>query len=318
VLSIFFLPFGAMAEYDDDAQVKKKEKLLNILTSMPVEDRQGLESLFRYLMADGDFGYTLFGDKPVAFSDFYIDLELGFFFDESTLNSFAVIHKGWLLWQKYKSYFPSHSFILIDYVNPDYTVIGFALYHKQKIEVLYDKYQPLMSIVFGHADHIPTFLNPPMLEPLKAKCNKNLYHQAQGLLLGYDEKNTERFRDKFAFTDALMSGPFDLDGLNAKSTKNILSNLREQTAIPSDPNCKEFRVGDMICQLNYLSDRLKPMRLSLREETLSPIKIPKYMAFEGEHEILTRQKAYDTIRDHLIEIYFAENFLEIILLRLQS
>lgn len=317
--TVLFLPLLAFAECYDGMHTKQTENLQNILTSMPIEDRQDLECLFRYLMADGDFAYALFGDKPIAFSDFYVDLELGFFFNQSTLNSFATIYKGWLVWQKYKSSFPSNSFILMDYVSVDYKLIGFVLYHKQKVQALYDKHQPLMNIVFQDVDRIATVICSPTLEHLKLEYDKHLYHQALGLLLGYDATNAKRFRDKFELIDALMIGPFALEGLNVKTTETILLNLQDKKSIDSQySNFRELKIPDIIRQLNNLSDNLKVINLSLRDETLSPIKIPKYMAFEGDQEVIARQKAYDKIRDRLIKIYFSENFLEIILSRLQS
>jgi|GEM_PF-3053798 len=313
-LTVFFFPLATFA--DENIYAKHAENTLN---SMPTEDRQDLECLFLYLMADGDFAYTLFGDKPMALSDFYIDLESGFFLTRSTLNSVAIVYKGWLVWQKYKSSFPSISFILADYMTPDYKLTGFVLYHKQKVQALYDKHQPLMKMVFGDVDHIAKFLCTPTLDHLKLGCDKHMYHQALGLLLGYDERNAKKFRDKFELIDALMKGPFALEGLNAKMTKTILLSLQEKKPLYyKQTDFKESKSSDIIQQLNGLCEHLKVINLSLRDATLSPFKIPKYMVFEGDQEVLKTQNAYDKIRDKLNEIYFSDNFLEIILSRLQS
>lgn len=316
---VFFLPLLTAEDHHENTHTKQAENIQNFLTLMPIEDRHDLESLFRYLMADGHFAYTLFGDKPMALTDFFVDLEYGFLFNQATLNSFATVYKGWLVWQKYKAFFPSNSFVFIDHVSPDLKLIGFILYHKQKVQAIYDKYRPLMNNVFGDVDRIPTFICSPTLVDSKLGDDDHLYHYALGLLLGFDEINVERFREKFALTNALKSGPFAFEQLNAKCTNNILFSLQDKKSVFSEhSDFRGFRISDIIRRLNFLTDNLKVRSLSLRDDALSPIKIPKYMAFEGDQEVFKRQKSYDEIRNKLIEIYFSDNFLEIILSRLQS
>ncbi|CDR33763.1 hypothetical protein [Criblamydia sequanensis] len=310
-----FLPWMALGFNEDRPHITN---IQNILKHMPIEDRQDLESLFRQLMADGDFGYTLFGDKPLACSDFYVDLELGFLFTQETLNTFANLHKGWLVWQKYKSLFSSKTFVLLDYVTADYNIIGFVLYHKPKVETLYDTHQPLMNEVFGGPDRINSFLVFPT-SVLELEVDRPLYYQALGLLLGYDEVSVKRFKDKYDLINAFISAPFAIDELNPKNKEAILSGLEDKKFNSfRSHNFREFKVPDKIKQLNDLSNNLKSIRLTQREEVLSPIKIPKYMGSAQDQEVKSKQKSYDKIREKLVEIYFSEQFLEIILSRLVS
>lgn len=310
-----FLPWMALGCNEDRPHATN---IQNILKHIPIEDRQDLESLFRHLMADGDFGYTLFGDKPLACSDFYVDLELGFLFTQETLNTFSNLHKGWLVWQKYKSLFPSKTFVLLDYVTADYNIIGFVLYHKPKVEILYDTYQPLINEVFGGLDQINSFLVFPTAES-KLEVDRPLYYQALGLLLGYDEVSVKRFKDKYDLINAFISAPFAIDELNPKNIEAILSGLDDKKLeYFRSHNLREFKVFDKIKQLNDISNNLKPIPLTQRGEALSPIKIPKYMGSAQDEEVKSKQKLYDRVRDKLVDIYFSEQFLEIILSRLVS
>lgn len=311
-----FLPWMALGCNEDRPQ---STDIQNILKHMPTEDRQDLESLFRHLIAEGDFGYTLFGDKPLACSDFYVDLELGFLFNQETLNSFANLHRGWLVWQKYKSLFPSKTFVLLDYVAADYNLIGFVLYHKPKTKALYDKHQSLMNQVFGGLELINSFLVFQKISELELEVDMPLYYQALGLLLGYDEVSVKRFKEKFDLIDAFISAPFVIDELNPRNKEAILSGLDDKKFKSSgSQNLREFKVLDKIKQLNDISNNLKPIRLTQREEVLSPIKIPKYMGSAQDEEVKLKQKSYDRFRDKIVEVYFSEQFLEIILSRLVS
>lgn len=310
-----FLPWIALGSNEDR---QESTSIQNILRHMLSEDRQDLESLFKHLMADGDFGYTLFGDKPLACSDFYVDLELGFLFNQEVLNTFANLHKGWLVWQKYKSFFPSKTFVLLDYVAAEYSIIGFVLYHKPKVETIYNAHQLLMNEVFGGPDRINSFLVFPTSE-WELEVDRPLYYQALGLLLGYDEASVKRFKDKYDLINAFISAPFAIDGLNPKNKEAIISGLDDKKFNSFiSHNIREFIVLDKIKQLNDLSNNLKSIRLTQREEALSPIKIPKYMGSVQDEEVKSKQKSYDKIRDKLVEIYFSEQFLEIILSRLVS
>lgn len=286
--------------------------------SFPInnEDSIALDSLFRILFSEGDFAYTLFGDKPMALVDFCVDLRLGL--NQATLHTIATIYKGWLVWQKYKSSFPNNSFVFFDYISPEGDFIGFILYHKSKVNDLYMNYKPLMDSVFENVDQIPARICF-FKENLQFQSNENAYHEALGLLLGYDPINTKRFCQRALLIDTISITPLAIDGLNDRNIEFVLLNRRTGKKVNVDSSdFTPLRSSNLIQQLNLLSGQMKPINLSQREFFLSPLKSPKLMAVEGKMEITKMQKSYDKIRDKLIEIYFSEDFLEIILSRLQS
>ena len=317
-LTTFYLSLLVATEPCVGTHNRQVENLQNLLIAMPNEDKQDLEDLFRLLMADGDFAYTLFGDKPVAFTDFFIDVEkFGFFLNRSSLISFSAVYRGRLAWEKYKLLFSSSSFNLMTYVSQDYNFIGFVLFHKQKVKDLYVKHQPLMKEVFKDVDCISPLICGTAVGNMKFISDKNLYHEAIGLLLGYDKPNTQRFRERYDLIDALMIGPFALEGLNSKNADAVLKRLDEKLVNLGRFDSKTLRVADIIQLLNNQSDTTA-VSMTLRDETLSPMRIPQYGAIEGELEVVERQEAYDTVRGRIAEILFSENFLEIVLTRLQS
>ncbi|MBA3238085.1 MAG: hypothetical protein H0T62_07025 [Parachlamydiaceae bacterium] len=317
-LFAFFLPLLAFSESFEVKPNKQVENLQSLLASMPIEDKYELESLFRLLIADGDFAYTLFGDKPVSCSDFFVDFEkLGFFLNQSSFDLLSAAHKGLVVWEKYKPFFESSPFNLVSYSTQDYDWIGFVLYHKEKVKTLYEKHQPLMKDVFRNAKNLAQLICTPTNESIKFINDENSYHEALGLLLGYDEASVQKFREGYDLMDALAMGPFALDGLNSKKTEGVLQRLDKKLAHSDHFGCKKFSRTDIIERLNRLSNS-KPVRLSQRDEALSPIRIPGYGANEGEPEVILRQEGYDKVRGRITEILFSENFLEIILTRLQS
>lgn len=54
---LFFLLYNSIANCNT---------LQNSLEKIPPRDFVEIENLFRYLMLEGQFGYTLFGDKPIS------------------------------------------------------------------------------------------------------------------------------------------------------------------------------------------------------------------------------------------------------------
>jgi hypothetical protein len=220
------------------------------------------------------------------------------------------------VWQKYKTSFPTNSFIFNDYVNTDFDLFGFVLFHKSKVSNLYSKHKSLMDSVFMDIDHIQDALCHP--QDLRSNSDSHSYHQALGLLLGYNQINVERFRERFELIDALARGPFALEGLNIQSTEHILSTRENEKKFCSKyDDFSRSNTQDMIQQLNLISSHFNSQSLSRREPILCPIGAPILMAFEDEEELIAMQEEYDKIQDLLVEIYFSDHFLETILLRLQ-
>jgi hypothetical protein len=277
--SLISFPLMAKQEYSDYVDFQKyfdnthsHKQLQDIIKAIPSGDKQALESLFRLLFSDGDFAYTLFGAKPMALVDFNVTLGLHGPCDQSTLYDLAIVYKGWIVWQKYKSSFPLNSFTFMDYASPDLDLIGFVLFNNEKVSAIYDKHKSLMTSVFGDKNQLATQLCSHKMDHLWSKCN---YHEALGLLLGYAEVNVKRFCEKNKIVKALSGGPFSLEGLNPQSTKHVLYQREDGVLVRTDfYDFSGHTIEDIIQRLNVLSANLKPVCLSRTENDLFPISGP--------------------------------------------
>lgn len=79
--------------------------LFDRLQAIPSKDRLEIERFFSYLLCENEFGYTLFGNKPISIAAVSAKPNL------SETDRF-MIEKGWNLWLKYRHLFPSNRFIL--------------------------------------------------------------------------------------------------------------------------------------------------------------------------------------------------------------
>ncbi len=93
----------------------------NIWTlEIPRRDRDRLDYLFRKLIAEDCFGYTLLGNKPMSLGayDKPFSSKQAVALYQSLLPENLRTYLGWKTWEKYKSYFQSSNFSLWEEKNP--------------------------------------------------------------------------------------------------------------------------------------------------------------------------------------------------------
>lgn len=77
----------------------------NVVKKIPQKDQEKLEVFFKTLIINNNFGYTLFGEKPIVFETFSTSFAL------DNISS-PLLSEGWKTWEKYQHLFPSHQFFL--------------------------------------------------------------------------------------------------------------------------------------------------------------------------------------------------------------
>lgn len=88
--------------------LKEKDAILLVLTG---KEKRQLELFFRVLFRKGTLAYTLNGPKPLALDSFYpFKSNLWIFNDFSNTN--LALYKGYIVWQKYASFFSDSDFII--------------------------------------------------------------------------------------------------------------------------------------------------------------------------------------------------------------
>ena len=82
--------------------------------TMPRRDRDRLEYLFRKMILQDDFGYTLLGQKPLSLASYmdpFSSKKTLIFFD-AILPKNLRLKRGWQTWEKYQHLFCNPSFAL--------------------------------------------------------------------------------------------------------------------------------------------------------------------------------------------------------------
>ncbi len=109
----------------------KSVDVKKVLNTLPKEDRESLEWLFRHFWVSS---YVLFGNKPIAIHCMarVEPYDPQIFNVYTFMDSITRCHmgnlvdiKGWEAWKKYKYLFPSSNFIILENCEPDLTTIFF-------------------------------------------------------------------------------------------------------------------------------------------------------------------------------------------------
>lgn len=93
----------------------ESQTLEGAIASISIEDRDALEAFFRVLISSGDFGYVIYGSKPMA----AVGLTNNTFQVNAPVDTQQrIINKGWEVWSKYHRLFPITRFVLRLSQNP--------------------------------------------------------------------------------------------------------------------------------------------------------------------------------------------------------
>ncbi len=173
--------------------VSLNEKIVTI----PLEDRKALEELFRDVVNNDHFGYTLYGDKPVSIAAHFRvtpwenTLELG--------QCDGLFWKRWEIWEKYKDKFPSSNYLLLREKNsasPLFFSDMVVLINKGAFLQTIKRYLLIFESVLKQKV-IPEQFLAQIEEGKKTFLDSILDHDLLlGILLGYGQHNATLFCHK--------------------------------------------------------------------------------------------------------------------------
>jgi hypothetical protein len=150
-----------------------------ILRNISSEDRETLTKLFRSLLFDDQFSYTLFGSKPITHK--------GVFFDTDT----AKFIKNWQIWKKYKHFFDTNNsnYVFLEKTYPELFEIHFI--NKKLVLSTIEKHSSTFSRILGQLtphEILERMLKSDVL--FAALGNSQILY---GILLGFGEENAKGF-----------------------------------------------------------------------------------------------------------------------------
>ena len=271
------------------------------LQTIPEQDLVVLDRFFRCLLYENEFGYTLFGQKPISMTIALFEPSLKEPLERLTFE------KGWEMWVRYRHLFPSDRFVLKKDVFGDNRNVTISLINKPMV------YKEIVEnlAVFRK------FLGEQSTETIFQKIcsgDKSIFDLTSphpqalvGILLGYGKLNALNFqRDSEIFEglnrqlpplapDKISLSPVGMGYLKgcaqprytlktkAPSFPTILKGMKEIFEVRQG-----FLIGD------YVLERFDS---------------PKFACWDNEETVLLRE-SYKKTRVVLREIYKKGSFLE--------
>jgi hypothetical protein len=166
------------------------------LLFVPEEDREILEYFFSYLISYENFGYVLFGDKPMAAGGFETLFTIENSLNEATIKQRA-LRLGWLTWEKYSTLFPSQKFVLRLSKNPiSPSFYWIVLINKNSCLRCIESNLDIFKAVLGDSITPQSVLKDLM-------CKEDIFRDALkkhdgllGILFGYGRNNSMIFQQQ--------------------------------------------------------------------------------------------------------------------------
>lgn len=270
------------------ASTFQNKETKEILNEISADDQKSLECFFRYLVTYENFGYVLFGKKPMAWMHLNVKSVL---FDKENPKIWKYNHllEGYKTWLKYQHLLRMENYVFRNYPHKDddsfHTIMFFK---KQKIlEIIKDN----LSLF---KENLGLSMTPEkILRDLETKYNilEEVFHGNHyllGILLGYGVHNSAQFQKRYLlFRQKLLSPPYNNEILkkvyefNAPILDAIYFNL---TGFPH-ANKKLFFID-----LPYFAEDAKhPESVQIKENFLADQKLIGKIYSEGKFLEITLQ-----------------------------
>ena len=170
-------------------------------TQISIEDTAYLNEFFSNAVLNDQFGYTLFGDKPISILGYQTTT---CFHTMNVWNRSLKVRKFWGIWQQYAKHIPIESFILIDDESDCADRRMITLINKQAFINTVRKHLPNFQGILGR--HItPEYLLGQLMQDNASLFR--LIHRSEyllGILLGYGEKNAKVYERYAELTGILL------------------------------------------------------------------------------------------------------------------
>jgi len=242
-------------------------QILHSLHHLNAEDRQKIENFFRiFLLKEGGI-YVLFGDKPLAITQYFpISAEdMASCFCKKFLCENEQIRKGWQAWKKYSHQFSSRRFLL---EGRQYRDRSFEIVLINK-ELLTRTIKKNLVDFTKHLKTENTALNLleiyesndiPLFELLKE------HHGLLGILLGFGKRNASLFQLRNEIIQ--KKEQFALKGMNFSSFSALEKELHDcGNLVPAFPHSKT-QCYKMLYLPNFVTDNVSQETKDLRQKYL--------------------------------------------------
>lgn len=252
-------------------------------------DWADLGLLFRQLVFENDFGYTLFGEKPISLAGYFIQQPVNnIIFGHSERIPLARL---WQTWSKYHHEFEGDNFLVLNEPDPSSEEMRIiTLINKKCFIAKVNEHQELFMKELGEEVTGEALLkrvstgNATLFEVLHK--NEQLY----GILLGYGKDNAWVFQRRYDLLKALSHyqecTPLNFS-LRFPKRSSDFNSLEEEFSY------WEQRTGSFAWPCYW-----------------SHIRPPSFVALNNTPETLELQKKYRETQRKLVDLYSKQDFLK--------
>jgi hypothetical protein len=315
--SIFLIVaiFGLVVYYS----LNQKREVQHVLTRMPQKDKQCLTDFFEELIRCHCFGYTLFGDKPVVFTSYFIrPLLRDIVFED---KSGIVLRNGEKIWKAYERDFQIKDFILKFHTQGDIRYI--VLVNKQLLAKKIEEHKEYISQVIGRAVDAQVFLNQLENE------ENNLFDMLQqhdgllGIVLGFGKQNSVNFQRYVELENALynyVGFPYK----TAYKEELVNQSVAQKISLMMNRQCKKIHAKRIMPTQGFssITEEYNDLQSKLQgvQQTCLLQKVC-FPGFRADLDSTETKELLDSFRRTRIEIgkvYEKGDFLEIIINKLHG
>jgi hypothetical protein len=230
------------------------------IRNIPRRDINDIKSLFERLILAYDYGYTIFGSKPMSLADMCLKVPSGLPIHRQIKAQFLLIKSEGRLnaWYKYRSEFNFKDFIFLDEEEPTKCFSLILINKKNLLAVLHD-HEPVFKQELGELFKPESFL--AQLEKRELSLTKAIHnnHRLLGIMLGYGERNATLFQERFELIQEISKRKRE----NLPQDSELTKKLHVIEAQLSD--FSEFEEDAIIPPLYFLADVSHPETIELKK-----------------------------------------------------
>ena len=272
-------------------------------------DKKKIEALFQRLVGEDTFGYTLFFDKPVAFSGYY---ERGYNLTLSS-DSMLAYHRSlkslWLAWEKHSSKYRSSEFLFFaEKLEGDYGIRNIFLINKKAFIKIVDENKRIFSERLNRAitgeGLLQNIERERVLLPLI-----DWRHDLLGILLGYGVPSSKFFQQIQDANSLIEEQTVFFDPYNPP-TKSFWENAKiGGEFLLQDPNLIREKEAELYDKIGFFS---------MEHENQYWIDFPVFLQKIDDPETEKLIIKYSKQRDELCSKVTPNNVTEKVLERLKG
>lgn len=274
---------------------EERKTSVNLAVAISAPDLELMKPLFDELFKENEFGYTLFGSKPVSFCfpiHDYNDIFRAKSINENFFGKIARCFRGALnAWEKNKHLFLNDKFSLVSQIYESDNYVFIVINKKEFVKVFIEN-QDLFISCFGSQISPELFLKKFELGEIELIHKTN--HLLLGILLGYGRHNAILFQRRMEIEMKLecMLCLFPAD---------------------TTPTSSEF--SSMYAELSALKKTFSTFHYS--DERLYPIQLPINFALDRNNaDSKMLKKKYEVERNYISNIYSKKDWYEQTLIKL--